>query len=853
MSTESENPKSERSRRGKRDGASHRRGRWWSRLRFRRLLDPLTSWLYDLWFPISESSHGYHGYHGYGYSGRSRQNRVKWLWRRLRRLIRKSFIGSAVSTLKARWYDWWHPVSNEGHTYSSYHGGVRRHRLVRDWNRLKRFVSRSFLGRGYTALADRFYDWWYPASLETDSHPSYGYGYGYGARRRNRLQLAWKGVQRRIHLSWLGRKYRALADALYEWYFPLVKGSGGYGYGYGYGYGSYHRVSRPMWLMRRAVRWFRRTWLGRKTGWVLDEAEELIFQVRTQAAEDFAWSNIQSRLKRWQTWAVLACLIGAIGFGYKYGLPRYRQYVEQNYALQSQQFLTKGDFPRAMLRARQLLTLNPDNPVAIRVIADVADYFGSPYALQWRQRLVFLHPDSTNRLALARTALRAEAFPFPTATKALNEIEPAYRQSSGYQLVAGALAIKLNDLPAAEQHYAEALKLNPDDPVNRMSLAVVRLQSGDPKLIADSRTTLELLRTDRQLGLLATRSLVAESAARREFARAESLSQQILTNQQASFSDRIVHLAILNIEKSPHFETFLGETKKSAEENPFYVGELVSWMNRSGFAQSALDWVNGLPPRLTKQGLVPIAVADSYVVLGQWKGLTAYLQKERWLELDSVRIGMMSFASWKENGSKRYSSTIWQQAIQLAARSPTALNTLAQMAAGWGWKEETEDVLWSAAGKYPAQSWPLKGLENLYTGQRDTVGLRRVFRAMVKRDPKDAQARNNFAMVSLLLGTDTAEARQTAAELHTAEPDNPVFASTYAFSLYLQGRPQEAVQALRALGLNRLDDPSLAAYYGVFLSAAGDTQTARIYLNKSAKAFLLPEEQALVARANKTM
>jgi tetratricopeptide (TPR) repeat protein len=223
------------------------------------------------------------------------------------------------------------------------------------------------------------------------------------------------------------------------------------------------------------------------------------------------------------------------------------------------------------------------------------------------------------------------------------------------------------------------------------------------------------------------------------------------------------------------------------------------------------------------------------------------------MEMDAVRIGMMSFASWKDNGSKQYSSAIWQQAVLLAEGSPTMLNTLAEMAAGWGWKEETEDVLWSANRKYPFQSWPLTTLERLYTGQRDTAGLRRVFRAMVERDPKDAQARNNYAMVSLLLGTATDQARQIAAELHAAEPDNPVFVSTYAFSLYQQGHPQEAVQALRALGLNRLDDPALAAYYGVFLAAAGDKQTARTYLNKAAKAFLLPQEQALVARAKQTL
>ena len=213
---------------------------------------------------------------------------------------------------------------------------------------------------------------------------------------------------------------------------------------------------------------------------------------------------------------------------------------------------------------------------------------------------------------------------------------------------------------------------------------------------------------------------------------------------------------------------------------------------------------------------------------------------------------MMSLASWKQFDDKRYSTT-WRQAMLLAARSPTTLNTLAEMAAGWGWKEETEDVLWFASEKYPAENWPLTGLQNLYTGQHDTAGLRRVFQTMVKKDPKDVQAQNNFAMVSLLLDPNAAEAYQAAAQLHAAEPDNPVFTSTYAFSLYLQGHPQQAAQALRALGLERLDDPTFAAYYGVFLAAAGDTQTARTYLNKSAKAFLLPEERALVERAKQTM
>ena len=855
----------------------------------------LGAWLYNLCFPLSERSHGY---------SHSRQNRLEWLWRRLSRWLRKSQAGAAFRSLSERWrnlvtnrlnhwwqppsksadsypaygrrsrsrlelawknlqqrwqsfwpvrkyrklkdsltnrfHDWWYPSSKSSSSYPTY-GHRRRSRLDLAWKSAQRRIESSWLGRKYHKLKDplasRFYDWWYPPSKTSSSYPTYGH------RRRSRLELAWKNAQRKFESSWLGRKYLKLAGDFYDWYFPVVEDSG-----HGYGYGSHRRVSRPVRWIRRNIRRFRKSWLGKKTGWLLDELDDLILQVQIQAEEDFAWKRIRKRFNHWQTWVVLIGLIAATGFGIKYGVPRYQRFTEQRYAQQAQRFAANGDFARALLRARQVLSLNQDNAAATGVFADVADHFGSPYAIQWRQRLVFLNADPTNRIALARSAMRMEAFPYPMATKALNAVAPASRQSSAYHLAAGALAVKLNNLPEAEQHYAEALKLNPNDPVNRMSLAVVRLQSGNPKLITDSRTTLELLATDGQIGLLAQRTLVAESIARHEFARAETLSQEILTNQQVSFGDRMVHLTILKVDKSPRFETYLEELKKYSETNPVYLGEMGSWMNRFGYPQATLDWLKGLPPQFTKKGLIPIVIADAYVALGQWKELASYLEKERWTELDAVRLGMMSLASWKEFGDKRQSTT-WQQAIVLAARSPTTLNTLAQLAAEWGWKEETEDVLWFTVEKYPSESWPLTALERLYTGQRDTAGLWRVFRAKVQKDPTDTQAQNNFAMVSMLLGVELADAQQTAAKLHAADPNDPVLASTYAFSLYLQGRPKEAAQTLRALGLDQLDNPSLAAYYGVFLAATGDKQTAQSYLNKSAKALLLPQELELVDRA----
>ena len=106
-------------------------------------------------------------------------------------------------------------------------------------------------------------------------------------------------------------------------------------------------------------------------------------------------------------------------------------------------------------------------------------------------------------------------------------------------------------------------------------------------------------------------------------------------------------------------------------------------------------------------------------------------------------------------------------------------------------------------------------------------------------------------MLSLLCGKDLPTAHKDAAELYAGEPRNPVFASTYAFSLYLQGKTKEGLEVLRALKPKELANPAVAVYYGILLSAAGEAQAAKDYLDKSAKAFLLPEELALVTSARK--
>jgi hypothetical protein len=58
---------------------------------------------------------------------------------------------------------------------------------------------------------------------------------------------------------------------------------------------------------------------------------------------------------------------------------------------------------------------------------------------------------------------------------------------------------------------------------------------------------------------------------------------------------------------------------------------------------------------------------------------------------------------------------------------------------------------------------------------------------------------------------------------------------------------------MEKLPQEQLSEPSVATYYGLILSAAGEKDKAREFLQRSAQAMLLPEEKALVAKAESTL
>ena len=571
----------------------------------------------------------------------------------------------------------------------------------------------------------------------------------------------------------------------------------------------------------------------------------------TETSEDdpfVAWDDrLRQWLLSWQMAVGIIVLMALIGLVYVYGLPLYQSHQGQRWVQQAETQLARGNFEQAELCAKAALKFNSGNPMAIRVMADVADHTGSSNSLAWRQLELKLIPGVTNQFALVNSALQVEPPPFPMAARTLAEIPPAYQPTATYQRLAGTLALKLGQSQKAERFFTELIRLEPTNSLNRLSLALIQIASTDQQIRQAARSTLEALANDPLVGLQAIRPLATESFERKDWVRAEYFSRQVFTNAQASFSDQIFHLTILHASRSSDLPATLKQLEHAAETNALNADALAVWLNGSGYAQQALDWLAGLPTNVVLTGELPVTRANSYIALEKWRELERYL-KTPWVGYEPIRYALLARAEEKQFKSSD-EVIAWKRAIDLASISPDFLSKLADLTTAWGWHTRNEAVLWMGASKCEDPTWALNALNQLCGTKQDSEGLWRLAKIAYQRNSKDNQAGNNYAWYSLLLNLDVSQARKIAEAAYATNRTNAVYAKTYALSLFKQDRYREAVLVFQKLSSEQLDAPANSVYYGIMLAAAGDIEAAKPFLKRSSQAGLLPEEKSLLAHA----
>jgi hypothetical protein len=561
-----------------------------------------------------------------------------------------------------------------------------------------------------------------------------------------------------------------------------------------------------------------------------------------------AWAA-SVHMKKSLSLSALVLVVVAAGL-WVFGRPAYRGHKEKGALERAKEFVAQGDFRNGSLCARQVLTLNPANIEACQIMAQLTEQVHAPQVLDWQRRIVELSPTIDNKLRLAATALRVESPPCPIAAQTLADLAGSAQGSAAYHVVSAELALKLRRVEEAQSHFLDAGRLEPANEYHRLNLAVLQLRSTNEVVAAHARATLKALRPNTNLATTALRWLIDDSVRRQDWQAAEVSSLCLLADPRADLDDRLQHLTILRQAGRLEFQPFLESVQVRAATNAFAIYAVAAWMTADG--RPALPWLTNLPAKMQTEQPVPLALAEAYLEARDWSGLENCLQDQKWGDQEFRRLAFLSRAAGEQKRAMA-ADAHWRLAVRQAGDRLGPLTWLLTAAGEWRRAEAREALLWQIAQTFPCERWALLELRRSYELAGNTLGLNRVFSAIAAACPEDFAAQNNLAATAMLLKINPARTHEVARETYARHADQPIVVSTYAYSLHLQGRTKDGLNVLEKLKPEALEQPAVALYYGVLLSADGQPAKAAKHLALVQSATLLPEEKTLLAETLKRL
>ena len=207
----------------------------------------------------------------------------------------------------------------------------------------------------------------------------------------------------------------------------------------------------------------------------------------------------------------------------------------------------------------------------------------------------------------------------------------------------------------------------------------------------------------------------------------------------------------------------------------------------------------------------------------------------------------------RELGGEIGAQAQWGNAIRSSQEQARKLVVLARLTASWNWQREHEEVLWLLLHRHPAERWVADALNRTLLRSGNTLGLQKLYEELVTREPENLPARNNLAVVCLLLNLQMERAHELARSTYLRAATNATFASTYAYSLYLQGRAADGLAVLDSFPRAATELPSIALYHGVLQSSVAPEKASPLLDLAEKASLLLPEERALLQAARQRL
>lgn len=544
---------------------------------------------------------------------------------------------------------------------------------------------------------------------------------------------------------------------------------------------------------------------------------------------------------------IFVAIVAFIAVGGAFGRKAYKRATERRLVSEAKVYLKKKDLRQAALCLERALQVNPFSLEAAKSMADMLDLVGVPDALNWRLRALRLSPkDPQLRFAVAETALKVRDF--HTVTAALESVPAEAKSTPAYYKLAGALAWETGHPGEAEKCYLQAQKLEPANQTIAFNLATIHLTSTNDTIANKARISLEQMSTKAEFRLRALHYLKADAATRKDFPRALGYSRELVRDPAAMLSDKIDHLQLLRVCKSPDFDSWRSGLESEARHSPHTAFAFGQWLNTVQGPADALRWLNTLPSTLQTNPPVPLIIADCHLFLRDWPGLLALLQKQNWGEGEYFRYALQAMAQRAQDQTIP-SQASWTKAAGLAANHLDRLTRLTRLSAEWGWSDEHTDLLRTIISEFPDARWAQDALMSELYSSGNSRGLEQFLTDSYQADPNNARLKNNLADISLLRKSGLQTAYRLAQEAYDSSPDNPFFKSTYAYALLLQKKDADAEKIACEIKPEYLKIPSIAAYYGVIQAETGHKGEAREALQRAEAGHLLPEEKEMVRTA----
>lgn len=559
---------------------------------------------------------------------------------------------------------------------------------------------------------------------------------------------------------------------------------------------------------------------------------------------------------RWKRWTfVLVTLAVLLPAGYWGGRrvvwPKVKAWRAERMNKEARDFLSAGDDANALLTARKILQASNNNLEAWRIAATAARKRKTIDVVFYQNNIARLEPTKANYLELIRLALEFDAV--KTAGEGIEAIAAKANDDPEFHTLASQYYRRIGKTVAAKFHLIALTQLKPSDREAQLALAQLEMAEDPDRKDRALRARVRDLAADPALRVRALTLLLRESIKARLPTETAELIARLQPIPDLSINDRLLLLegsALLDSPSLPVLEKLQAEVA----DKPLEVMRVMEFLFRTKQYEKSLAWFAALPDETKKEENVRRAMAETLLALGKWPELEAHLKSTVWPNGEYLRHAFLAY-SYRARGRVVDFNEAWKTAVVAVGLDRKKINDLMMRTGEWKWTDERYDLVWKIFSITPTDPQVQQALVNwerrqpvVIDGQQRfgrTANINKIFARVVEVAPGDALARNNLAYTSLLLDSNVTRANLLAAQLVQAMPKNPFIVTTYAFSLYKQGKADEALAKIEALSASELSVPDRVLLRAVFLARLGQSDRAVEMLKGVDLKRLLPEEQRL--------